>query len=302
SYKPAGPKVPILFVNFLLQRIADLTGITLAGSFLEHPTWKQLILTNWRALDGATAITVNKHVPAWTIPNFLLELRKIPNLQLTFDSVEKRLTLDFWEQQLTKPAAKDWTDKAVAGHKKYHEINRRLHLAYSLDGGDGLMKDRPEVLEDYITPAAAVLGDVANSMVKVNFQLTTFPVDEITGLPVARQTGVTEEFNQLAVSTQPRLLFWHGIVSGKPRALPELDGLNLYLSEPDGLAERYWSNTEQQRLEMFYLQKDFILTETDLALFDFSEKIHYNGLDYLVASITGELPVVKPFTCLLVKA
>jgi hypothetical protein len=64
AYTAARPKVPMLFVKFLLQRIAALTGVTLSGTLLDHPTWSELILTNWRALDGAAVVTVNKDFPA----------------------------------------------------------------------------------------------------------------------------------------------------------------------------------------------------------------------------------------------
>lgn len=302
DYTDAGPKVPMLFVSFLLSRIAELTGVTIEGPFLEHPTWSKLILTNWRALDGAEEITVNRHVPAWTIPQFLLELRKVPNLKLDFYPTDSRLVLDFWEPCLKSAAKWDWTDKAAPGHKKYPEVNRRLHLSFNLDGGDGLMKDRPAAMEDYITPAADVLGDVALGLAKIDLGLTTFLLDDETGLPIARQTGVTELFNQLAVSTAPRLLFWHGIdEDGVPVAYPEADGISLYLNGPTGIAATSWKQTESMRLGMFYLKKDFILDETDLALFSFGDVVHYNGLNYLVASITGELPVVKAVTVLLLK-
>lgn len=302
DYTGTSPKVPMLFISFLLSRIAALTGVTIEGPFLDHATWSKLILTNWRALDGALEITVNRHVPAWTIPQFLLELRKVPNLKLDFYPTDRRLVIDFWEPCLKAVPKWDWTDKAAPGHDKYPEINRRLHLAFDLDSGDGLMKDRPAGMEDYITPATAALGDVATGLAKINFGLSTFLLDDEHGLPYARQTGVTELFNQLAVSTAPRLLFWHGMNEDEiPSAYPEADGISLYLNGPTGIAATSWKQTEAMRLGMFYLKKDFILDETDLARFDFSDLVHYNGLNYLVASITGDLPVVKAFTALLLK-
>lgn len=62
-----------------------------------------------------------------------------------------------------------------------------------------------------------------------------------------------------------------------------------------------WEATEQMCDEIFYLKKRFTLTETDLATLDFSRPIHYNGFNYIVAMITGELPVEKEFQCLLIK-
>ncbi|WP_439557687.1 hypothetical protein, partial [Dyadobacter sp.] len=291
-YSATGPKVPMLFVGFILERIAALTGVSISGDFLQHPTWSKLILTNWRALDGEQTITVNRHLPSWTISTLLLELRKIPNLRLSFDAINKRLLIDFWEDKIDQVPDKDWTLKATPGHDKYNEFNRRLHLAFELDGGDSLMKDKPEILADYLTPVSGSLGGHAIGLAKVIMRLSTFLVDETSQLPIAKQTGVTAEFNQLNVSTAPRLLFWHGMTEeGIPFSSPELDGISLYLNGPNGIAAKSWWRTEQMRKEMFYLQKRFTLTETDLALLDFSRPIHYNGLNYIIAHVAGELPI-----------
>ena len=300
-YTASGPKVPQLFVGYLLKQIAQLTGVTVSGDFFTHPTWSKLLITNWRALDLDQTITINRHVPAWTIGTLLIELRKIPNLRLRFDRINKTLTIDFWEPFIDQVPTKDWTLKAKPGHRKFPEFNRRLQLAFDLDGGDSLMKDKPAALGDYFTPVTGNLGGDAIGLAKVPMKLSTFLIDEETGLPIARQTGVTTEFNQLNVNTAPRLLFWHGLIDGIPAAFPSLDGISLYLVGPSGIAARSWARTEQMRREMFYLQKKFTLNETDLALLDFSEPIHYNGLNYLIAHIQGELPITSDFACLLVK-
>ncbi|MCE6987482.1 hypothetical protein [Dyadobacter sp. CY323] len=300
-YTTTGPKVPQLFVGFLLGRIAELTGVTVSGDFLTHPTWSKLVITNWRSLDLDPVITVNRHVPAWTIATLLIELRKIPNLRLRFDTINKSLTIDFWEPLIDQVPRKDWTLRATPGHEKIPEFNRRLQLAFDLDGGDSLVKDKPEDLADYFTPVTGSLGGDAVGLVKVPMKLSTFLIDDETGLPIARQTGVTMEFNQLNVNTMPRLLFWHGLIDGVPAAFPNLDGISLYMNGPHGIAATSWARTEQMRREMFYLKKKFSLNELDLAQLDFSEPIHYNGLNYLVAHIAGELPITAPFVCLLVK-
>jgi len=300
-YTENGPLVPILFVGFLLERIATLTGITISGDFLTDPVWKKLVITNWRALDGDTQVTVNRHVPAWTIATLLIELRKTANLILTFDITRKQLKIDFWERKIDQVPKVDWTEKAAPGHKKFPEFNRRLQLAFALDTADSLMKDNPPAMADYFTPAVGNLGGEAIGLVKVPMRLSTFLVDETTGLPIAKQTGATVEFNQLNVGSAPRLLFWHGVTAGIPTALPTVDGVSLYMTGADGIAATSWKRTEQMRREMFYLQKNFELTELDLALLDFSRPIHYKGLNYIVAHVSGELPVNKGFSCLLIK-
>lgn len=156
-------------------------------------------------------------------------------------------------------------------------------------------------MADYFTPAVGNLGGDAIGLVKVPMRFSAFLVDETTGLQIAKQTGATVEFNQLNVSSAPRLLFWHCVTAGIPTALPAVDGVSLYMAGADGIAATSWKRTEQMRREMFYLQKNFEFTELDLDLLDFSRPIHYNGLNYLIAHISGEFPVSKEFSCLLIK-
>jgi hypothetical protein len=231
-----------------------------------------------------------------------LELRKVPNLMLDFQPTDRRLVIDFWEPYLTAEPKWDWTDKAVPGHEKFPEINRRLHLTFNLDSADGLMKDRPAEMADYITPLNGVLGDVAVGLAKIELNLATFPLDPDTGLPHAKQLGVTELFNQLALRSAPRLLFWRGhIDEGIPSAYPEADGISLYLHGNSGINAISWRYTEAMRLEMFFLKKSFILNETDLAIFEFSHLLHYHGLNFLLGTLIGELPVVKELKALAIR-
>ncbi|NBB32085.1 hypothetical protein GVN22_27445, partial [Cellulophaga sp. BC115SP] len=50
----------------------------------------------------------------------------------------------------------------------------------------------------------------------------------------------------------------------------------------------------------FYLKKELILNEVDLAKLDFSKKVYLNGVEYLIAQLSGEMPITKPFSVLLV--
>lgn len=294
-YVANSPAVPSFFVNYIIQRIAQITGVTITGNFMTHNTWKYLVLINTQETPGAV-VNVNSHLPDMKITDFFLELRKIPNLKFEFSTTERAMKLDFWEDDLAQPAEIDWSDKAVNGVVKRPEIAPRLQIGYELDGGDGLMKDKPAIVQDYI---GASTGGVYDNIAPLKSKFSTILKDDATNLGIMKQVGVSDLFSQSANKFSPRLAFWAG-VDTMPRALPALDGRELYWTGPNGLVAKSWSRTEALRREQFYLVKSFVLNETDLAKLNFAKKIHYRGMNYLIGSLAADLPFNAPANTLLV--
>ncbi|WP_428657574.1 hypothetical protein [Runella sp.] len=297
AYTATGPKVPMVFVRYLLQRIAAIAGVTIDGDFMIDADLGKLVLYNIRALDGATEVTFSKHLPDMTVVDFIVELRKYLNLSLKFNTVQKRLTIGFTDDIFSIPCTKDWTSKLVKNPSKILERSRRLQLTMDLDSNDTLQKDRPAAIVDYLTPAFS--NDLA--IAKVPTKFSTLLVDG-TGLPTAKQQGATTEFAQLEKKSTPRLLFWNGIVGGYPQALPTRAGKSLYWNGPDGLVNWAWAKTEAFRRQIHYLNCEMLLTEADLALLDFKEKVHINGVNYLPVRLTNSYPLTQPTSVLLVSA
>ncbi|MCA0229881.1 MAG: hypothetical protein LCH91_05415 [Bacteroidetes bacterium] len=297
AYTTTGPKVPFVFMSYLLSLISTLTGTTITGSFINDTTWQQLVMYNTRALDGATTVSIAKHLPELTIMELFLELRKLPNLAFTFDTIAKKLTIDFWDDYLKLPTQTDWTAKAVRGGNKIPEFNTRMQLSYALDSNDALQKNRPVAVSDYLTPETV---GVQSGIAKLSSQFSTLLVDSVTGLATASQAGATSQYGQQSNTFAPRLLFWNGLVGGLPRALPTLNTTSLYWNGANGLAPKYWAQTETVRKRQFYLKKSFVLNEADIATLDLRRKIHVEGVDYLIAQLNVELPITKPCEALLV--
>ena len=293
------PNVPMPFLRYFLAQLAQKTSTTIAGTLLTDPTWQQAIIYNTRALDGAMTIKLSKHLPEMGIEDYLVELRKLLGLTFDFNTVEKKLTIGFLEDLMSKPTKLDWSRKAVAGEIKRTELNRRLEFGYELDGGDQLMKDKPALLGNYTTP-----NPFSNSVgiAKLSTKISTVLVSDSTGTLTSRQVGQSEQFNQLTQRAAPRLAFWLGLQSGQPKATNTLNGQALYWTGPNGLAAKRYVRLEAMRKDVFYLEKDFILSQTDLATFDFSEKIHVNGTDYYVLNLQTTLPLTSPTKALLARA
>lgn len=287
------PVVPQFFAGYILKKIAAITGTTITGDFFTHPQWSKLILVNLRELETEN-IVVKNHLPDFNIVQFILELRKIPNLKFSFNSVAKTLKIDFWEDDLRVPTVRDWSKKAVFGENKTPENNTRIQISMAVDGGDGLAKDKPGLLADYISPE--IIGS-RNGIAKLDLKFSTLLVDTASGLPICKQEGQTSQFAQDSRTWAPRLLFWHGVESGYPRALPTILDFALF---PSLMAATTWKETIAIRQRSFYLQKDFILTETDISKLDFSKKYHIDGVDYIIAQLNIGVPIRDKATALLV--
>jgi hypothetical protein len=293
-----GPIVPLPFLKEVLLRISELTGVQISGAFVEHPELSQLLIYNTRAMDSRTTILLQQHLPEITIPVLLLELRKLFNLAMTVDTVERTIKLDFMDDYHRRAARQDWSKKAIKEYKKRPETARRLQLSSVADSNDGLAKDKPAELADYLTPPLESETGIST----LTSQFSTLLTDAATGLATTKQAGITEQFGQLANKFSPRLLFWNGLQNGKPTATAKRGGYSLYWSGADGLAARFWAKTEDARKRQFYVERQLDLTEKDLATLNFSEKVHINGLDYWVASLQIALPIKAPATALLVRA
>lgn len=292
------PLVPMFFAKYIFAKIAALTGTTITGTFLSHATWQNLLLIQTRALDGATTFAINQYLPELKVVDLFLELRKLPNLAFKFNTIDKTLTIDFWEEKLQSPTILDWSNKAVKGETKVVEQNTRIQLSYELDGGDALMKDKPTATADYVTPQ--YFGQTYTGIAPIKSKFSTLLVDAGTGLATIKQVGITNTNGQLTQKCSPRLLFWNGIIAGKPVALPTLGGYSLYWNGADGLKAKHWTATEALRSQQFYLKKQLYLNEMDLANLDFAKKVHINGMDYLVAQVDISLPITQAADVLLI--
>ena len=298
AYTTSGPRVPLVFLKYLLRRIAQLAGVTVQGAFMNDTDTDALVLYNIRALDGVTSVTLNRHLPELTVVDLLVELRKYLNLSFTFDTLNKTLSLGYTDTIFAQPTMTDWSDKLVVGARKILERNRRLQLTMELDSNDAIVKDRPTALADYLT--ATFADDLA--IAKLSTKFSTLMVDNTTGLANARQLGATSQFAQLDKKSTPRLLFWQGVQSGFPRALPtNVTGTkSLYWNGTTGIFNWLWAKTEAFRRQIHYLDCKLLLSEADLATLDMTRKVHINGVNYLPVRIANSYPLTEASSALLV--
>ncbi|OIN55445.1 hypothetical protein, partial [Arsenicibacter rosenii] len=240
GYAGYTPKVPMVFLKYLFHRLEVLTGVKISGSFFTHPAYQNLILYNTRALDAATTITIARHLPDLTPAQLLIELRKLLNLRYDIDLVARTLVIGFWQDALIQPTTLDWSGKAVGKPTKTPESNTRIQLIMTPDGGDGLMKDKPAELEDYLTPGTDP------GIAKITTLFSTL-LEDVSGTAKTRQIGITSQFAQLSNTFAPRLLFWKGLSGGIPKAGPVQSTYSLFWNGASGLRANHWAILESLR-------------------------------------------------------
>lgn len=275
----AGPKVPFLFVRFLLERISSVTGVTFSGDFLTDAITSRLLIYNVHSLDGLTEIAYANHLPELTLRQFLIELRKVFNLAVWVDVFKKKVTLNFADPVFGQSVSKDWSRKFPELKFKSPEFSNRLELDMLVDTSDGMMKPIPAGFERYATASS----NEREQLFKITCAFSG--VLEESGQLVADQVGRSDQFQQGAVRNAPRLCFWDGLTSGVPTAKNTYSGVSL---TPSGIRSAYYTNYERFRQKTYSVTTPATLNALDVAELDMHRRngetvaVHIQGQNYMI--------------------
>jgi len=289
AYTATSPKVPFLYLRWVLEKIGELCNFTFEGDFVTDATMKRLIFYNTFSLDGRTTIEYRNHLPALTIPDLLKELRKLFNLALFFDVRSRVLKMNYVDTHLAEPTILNWSRKFAPVANRAPESANRLELDWELDGGDGLMKVRPADYEKYTSAGTGLLFPIK----------TRFSSPEVDGSDriKAEQPGISPTNNQLNNGFGPRLAFWSGVVGGIPTASNTHGTYRLAWHGDNNLVARFWAGFEAFKIGTFRRVMLGDLTATDIALIDMHRRagqtmaVHIHGRDYLIGNQRINLPL-----------
>ena len=294
GYLAGSPKVPLFTLHWVLRRLGELCGFTLRGEFMDDPDAQRLILYNTFALDGLTTLDYRNHLPADLTPRTLLLALTLPPFGLTpfFDVQRRIITLRYSQTVMTTPTRINITGVTLPSIWPGSLTDRRLELDWELDTDDGLMKTTPADLAKYTAPELA-----GSTLYPLKGRFSTLLMDAATGWPVAEQQGITPLTGQMDKKFKPRLLYWHGVVDGAPKASSSYGSSRLAFAGPNNLRDRYWQRYEEFRLGTFPVEIQAALSARDLIRLDFHRRagediaVHLRGLDYFVAGIKAPLPL-----------
>lgn len=286
TYHAVG-RVPQFFLRWVLQRYGELTGWTFGGDFMNHADLQRLILYNLYTLDGATSITYQNHLPELTMPQLLVGLRQLFNLFVEFDGQRKRCELSFAENVLASGVVVDWTGKVASDFVKQPDLQSRLELSYDIDANDALMKPIPIEHDKYTT--AETSGNEGGSLTPICSRLSTLRTNPVTGRAMTNQPGTSPNNKDNTTPPSPKLLFWNGLVSSEPRATRAQGAYSLTWQGSNNLRDVSYQRFEQFKANTFLLKKNVFLSPADLARFSFKQRVHIQGVHYLVGALKVKL-------------
>ncbi|MDQ1088981.1 hypothetical protein [Siphonobacter sp. SORGH_AS_1065] len=275
-------RVPMVFLNWLLDQFGQLVGWRFDGEYFQDPIAAQLILANLFSLDELSEIKVQNHLPEMTMGGLLIELRKLLNLYLDFDVRRQICGISFADDILKAPTLLDWTAKANLVHTKIPESVNRLELSYEIDSNDALLKPIPMAMDKYITAETAV--NEGGSTLPIKSRFSTCLVDPESGLALTSQAGISPRNKDSQAKGTPKLLLWDG-----DKATAVSSDNSLFWHGPNSLPARRWSQFERFKANTFLLRKVLYLSPADLATFSFKNKVHIKGVNYLVGSMKATL-------------
>ncbi|WP_019986274.1 hypothetical protein [Rudanella lutea] len=284
-------RVPMLFLRWVYQQFGNLTGWSFTGGFWQDPDLARLILYNTYSLDAPSALVYANHLPALTLPQLTMDLRKLFNLYLEFDVRRNICTMDFGADVLAGSEILDWTEKAHPEHVKAPELVNRLELSYALDSNDAQLKPVPAAMDKYTTLETA--ANEGGSVLPIQARVSTLATNAVSGRAVTSQAGQSPLNKEGKNDSTAKLLFWNGLVGGEPRATAAHGARSLYWHGANSLAGAY-SGFESFKANTFSITKLVYLTSADLALFSFRKKVHIKGVTYLVGSMKAVLGSTGP--------
>lgn len=269
----AGTKVPMFFVRYILDKIAEKVGYVFS---YDTPEINRFLMYNTVSLDQQNIIVVQTHLPDLTVGSFLLEFAKLTNSALFFDVPNRTLQFKTRKNIYNADCTLNWSHKASPIQGKVPIRISGIQLSWGLDSDDATTKIGLPFTQPYLTPDA--LQDV------VNIQTVWSTLTTDAGLPFSLQQGITTGQNDKKFS--PRLLQWAGLYNGMPLAHAEVAGLSLDWNRNNGLFYNYYLSEEQFLLNTFKTPPiRLYLTESDLASWTPDQKVYINGVIYLFEEI-----------------
>lgn len=296
AWNTDAPHVPMFFLRWLFEEIADLCDFTFQGEFFESDIFKKCILYNTFSLDERTTIEYKSHLPAMSIPDLLKALRKLYNVVMFFDVQNRVLTAKFAKTLFNQPVTLNLSKQWVPSNNRSPERANRLELSWVLDSTDGLMKIPPT---DFLRYQTDPTGIRKGTLFPITSAFSTLPTDGTTGFAMADQPGITPTAGQLGNSFSPRILFWHGLVSGHPTATNTLDDVTLAWHGSNNLVTNFWQEYEAFRINTSLKSAKMSLTAKHAWQLDFHARqgehiaAYINGRNYLIGDMKIPLPITS---------
>ena len=285
----AGVKTPMFFVKYILKALAASAGVTFKGTFWDSAEFSSMLFYSNQA--ASATIDIRKHLPALTIGQVLLGLRKSKNVVIRIDAPNKTIRMDFGKDLLKEIPKSNWNNKIRRIDSGTPMWSEGLRLRLATDGNDGFNKDA-----FYLPYETAASGfSLGYNEIESVFCSTLMNA----GIPSVDQNGNTT--GQEDKDCSPRLLYWIG--GATPSASNSYGGVAFGSA---ALAAAYWVEQEKFFKSGFVATEMVKLSAVDIA--DISARFrgekadapiyHAWGVNWLIESLT--VPGVEDEKCKVV--
>jgi hypothetical protein len=319
--------IPFIFLKYVLDKIAEFTGVTLSGSFYTDPEINTLLIYNTVALDHfekfnkgqefnmhSPLIKPSNHLPDMKINDFFKALQSTFGLGLFYDAKKNNLEIVKLNDIVKNNEYYDLTDKAENFDEFDNSINPGLTFQGKKDEKDELFKNNTTELLPYVMGEGAEKVEAGFSTVyEKTVSFYVFSLFPLTIKTYVRKVLYAEQPG--GSDFGPRLVFYRGMVEDNHEPYPYASAYNvnnqgeiigkysLDWNGAYGLAEVWWKHWKNFLFNRAYQKRKIRLSLKDLKNLNFRKKYKIDRVLYYIKKVNVSLTMdsIKPASVELYK-
>lgn len=290
--------VPMLSLKWVLEKLFQLQGYTISGTFLQHNDVQKMLIFNLyttdKTIEGVSypinihnpIITYANHLPAETLEAYCQAIIDEFGLCFEFNSLTKTLDISFLSDILAENEVLDLTGRLSRKRRNNLLKGKKTQAKWTISG-DGLAKD----------DASPYLPEPLNSVVEE--QPDDYePLDlKIPGLigdnnkkPRIEANCISPIFEQTKNTSPLRLIFWDNNM-GKV----ETDTLSFDLKAAKGVYQKFLKTKIEYANKALNTEAFALMSKQEILSFKFKRKIAGFGVFWLAEELQVKFKANQEF-------
>jgi hypothetical protein len=320
--------IPFMFLKYVLDKIAEFTGVTIKGNFFFDPEINKLLIYNTFALDHferlnkgvefniyASEINPSNHLPDMKLNDFFKALQSTFCLGLFYNPKTNTLEMLKLNDIISKNEYIDLTDKAENFDEHDNSESTGITFKGKADEKDELFKTNTTQLTPYVMGEGKETIEAGFSTV---YEKTySFPIFTFFPLSLTYHSRKVIHAQQAGGDgAGPRLFFYRGMVNdsqGSPYPFgtaynldPQGNKIGKYSLDwngPDGLAEVWWNYWKTFLYTRAYQKRKIRLSLRNLINLDWRKKYRIDRVLYYIkkVNVVFTMNIIKTATVELYK-
>lgn len=288
--------VPCIKLTWLLEKIAQLTGFKIKGTFFQDPELVKLLIFNIFSTDKtgidplfpfnthASEIKYANHLPKIKISEFFQFLSDQFALGIEFNSSLKTIEIFTARQVIESLDVVDISKNIYYKPTLKQRDQKPLQLKYDLAGDELAKEDGNEIFHPF--PDKSIVDSSDSEYEKKELKFPSLVVSTINGvrqIPEAGMQGISPIGSQTGENPK-RLVFWEN-----GRAENKTDRLYLSLTGEHSIYERYQKSLIEFLENMVPYETMGLFTAGELLSLTSKSRVHAYGVHFLVDKISADL-------------